>query len=323
MRRAADIDRIICHLASTTLSVVHARQLRDAGVSRGNVATRVARGWMARMLGDVYAVGPACLAPTFEMECMAGVLQCGDDARIDGVTGASLMELWNRRVDEIHVSTPHHATRTVAEGPYRFRRDRGVWLPAEPLAAGPIPVADAVHLAARCAEQMTQWQVAFVIGRAIYLRLATLEDFECAVAQRHGHIGNATLRRAVELTRAGSSGTRSATEDACLADLLRAGAPVPIVNVRGAMGLSRDEPDFVFPGPRHNIECDGGHHDQPGQASDDAARDADAAALGWNVLRFRARDYWRRRAFVVRELARFLRGGRVEMEPGSRTLVVR
>ncbi len=323
MGRTADIDLAICELAARTLSVVHASQLRLAGISRDVVATRVARGWMAPVIGGSYAVGPTCRAPSFDMRCMAGVLHAGREARIDGVTGASLLDLWNRRVDQIQIVMPSHATALGNSGEFRFRRQRTPWAPDEVVHVGPLPVGSALHLAARCAERMSPWQVAFVIHRAIYRGLASLDEFSTFAHARPRRRGNATLQLAIGLVRDGSVGTRSTTEDAALEGLIGAGIAPPIVNTRGAMGMPRDEPDFVFPTVRRNVECDGGHHDEPAQARDDRLRDAEAVDRGWGVLRFRARDYWRRRAFVTREVVRFVRGGPVELESGTRTLLVR
>lgn len=165
-------------------------------------------------------------------------------------------------------------------------------------------------------------QLAFVIGRALYEGLTTIEDLRShAVARSHAP-GNATLRAALALVESHSAGTRCRTEDEMHAEFVALGIEPDSVNARGALGLSRDEPDFVWQGYGCNVESDGGHHDEPAQAADDRIRDAEAAARGWRVLRVRARDFWSRRRWVMAKVQRFVLGDDVPMLPGTRVLRV-
>jgi very-short-patch-repair endonuclease len=65
-----------------------------------------------------------------------------------------------------------------------------------------------------------------------------------------------------------------------------------------------DEPDFVWPDLRLNVEVDGRHHLEPAQMAADEARDAIATDAGWRIIRVQSWLVWRRRAMVVRRIMR-------------------
>jgi hypothetical protein len=185
---------------------------------------------------------------------------------------------------------------------------------------GPIPVVGFVDMCIRMARTMTKWQIASVIDRGVFERLVTICALEGALATRHRHPWTKRVGDAIALVHSGSVGTRSASEDLLLEGLLAAGVIEPVVNTRGSAGVVRDEPDFVWPGHRVNVEVDGWHHREPAQAADDAARDAAVAGVGIRVIRIRAVDVWKRRPYVVAQVLQALGGEAVELEPGSRYL---
>lgn len=319
MRSTREIDRIILGLAARTESVVHAQGLREAGVDRDHVMERIRSGFMAPIVGLTYGVGPACHEPTFRMQCMAGALAGGAGSYIDGETAAWLIDAWNRPVDVVHVTTQLSAPNWSAT-PFRFHRARGLWLPTDHRFAGPIPIALVERMCCQFARRHSAWQLAFVIQRCIYLRLVTLAALE-KVAEVNARVpGNATVRDALALIRSNGVGTRGPCEDELLADLLDAGVETPTVNTRGCMGMTRDEPDFVWRAIRANVELDGRQHDEPRQAEDDRLRDAEAQRRDWRVLRVRARDYWRARPRVLHQILYFLHGGDPPRWPNSTTL---
>lgn len=306
MATSGDIDRMILTLASASESVVHARELRAGRVRRASVMRRVATGFMTPRLPRTYVVGPDGAAPNLRTRCVVGTKAGGPGSFVDGTTAAFLLGAWDDRFDDVvHVTTPGRSLGTRHPG-FVFHRAEPSWSPTEPVAVGAVDVVGFIDACVRAAMTLTKWQLAFVVQRGIYLRLVTLAELEAAVSHRSRHPGNETLRVAVALVRSGSVGTRGRTEDAVLADVSALGFEVPLVNVRGALGLSRDEPDLVWPGRRANVEIDGGQHDEPAQQADDERRDAEARSLGWRVPRVRARDYWRRRRSVVRRIAAFL-----------------
>lgn len=240
---------------------------------------------------------------------MAALLSGGDRALLDGEAAARLLRAWDRGGEIVEVTVPgrsHRRPAALGTHSFVFHRASGTWRPADPLAVGPIRTVGSVDICVRLASRLTPWQLAHVICRGRSLEILTIDALRHAVEVRAGARGNAVLRRAVELVVGGSVGTRSRTEDAVLADMLGAGVEEPLVNVRGAMELARDEPDLLWPQRGCNLEIDGGHHDDPVQAADDAARDRAARAAGWRVLRIRSRDYWHRRRATISAALRFL-----------------
>jgi very-short-patch-repair endonuclease len=302
------IDSAIIELAASSCSVVHARDLRRAGIGRDAIARRIRIGSMAQLLPRTYGVGPQCQSPSFEMLAMAGVLAGGDGAHVDGVTAATLRDVWNRGPAEIHVALPNRPAFTPP-APFVFHRSTGRCRPGGEK-VGPIPVVSFIDMCLRLARTMTPWQLAFVIQGGVFRDLVRLSDIEAAldVCARTPWIG--VLRDAVKLLRDDSVGTRTKSEDVALEALLRAGAPVPFVNTRGVHGLSRDEPDLFWRRERLNVEIDGEQHREPRQAADDLRRDHELADRGIRVIRVWSLHLWpiARRRRIVGHVMRALRG---------------
>lgn len=301
MARRRDIDSIINGLAAETCGVVDARALRAEGISRDAVAVRVARGTMVPMLPRTWAVGPMARNPTFEMRCMAGALAGGPGAVLDGSAAARLRGVWDRGNDFVDISLPDGA-RSRATG-WRFHRmRRSVGDAHVPGVNAPIPMASFPDMALMMARTHTPWQVAAVLREGCFRGMTDLAEIQSFVASHAWCSGVPVLRQALVLRRAGSAGTRSRSEDVLLGGLLRARALVPAVNQRGILGLSRDEPDFVWLAQRLNVEVDGEQHDEPTQAEDDRRRDAELAERGIHVIRIRSVDVWTRRRAVIRRI---------------------
>lgn len=307
MRTKRQVDQEILRIAARQESVVHARDLRAVGITTSMVSRRVLDKFMSPVIDRTYVVGPACAHPSFRMRCMAGTQAAGVGSHVDGETALHLLGAWDERVGtEVHVVSPGRALRN-RPGRFVFHRAAPGWIPAASIVDGAIPVVGFFDACVRGSRQLTKWQLAFVIQRGIYLRLIDLEEIIQLTLQRSGQPGDCVLRDAVQLVVDHSAGTRSRSEDAILRDVLvDPGVEEPLVNVRGALGLSRDEPDLTWPARRVNVEIDGGHHDDPAQAADDRRRDAEAAALGWRVLRVRTRTYWGNRHATIRRILAFL-----------------
>jgi very-short-patch-repair endonuclease len=272
---------------------------------------------MAMLLPRTYAVGPQCGTPTFEMKCAAGVLHGGPGARIDGSSAAALLELWDRHDGTVHVAVPR-GCRAMPASEYVFHRVDKMWVPSSELVAAPVPIVGFEDLCLRMSTTNTEWQVAFVIGRGMYARLCDIDRL-MEFAARHPHAnGVVVLRSAIELVRSGSAGSRSEAEDRLLELLRAAGMPVPIVNTKGVLGMPRDEPDFVWHGPRVNVEIDGAQHGDPIQAADDRLRDAEVMRRGYIPIRLQARDVYRRPSRVVACIRRALAGAPVDLDQATR-----
>lgn len=320
MGRGRTNDIVISELAHRTCDVVDAARLNAAGVSRDAIARRVQDGWMTPILPRVYAVGPSCHAPTLAMMAMAGVLAAGDGSAVGGATAAELLGVWDRGDGRVDVRGDRRVERSA---PDRFAFHVDGLRPERQAVHGGVPLVGAIDMCRQFAEDHTKWQTAFLIDRCAYRGLVTIERLERSVLDAGDHRrGMGVLREAIALVQSGSVGSRGRTEDDVIAGLEAAGVREPVVNTLGALGLSRDEPDLVWPSLMKNVEIDGGHHDDPRQATDDDLRDAEAEALGWRVLRIHWRDCRRRPALVIACIVRFLDGERVPLWNGTRRLMV-
>jgi very-short-patch-repair endonuclease len=306
MQSRRDIDAHILEIARALDSTVHARQLRAAGIDRGHVRARVSSGWMAVIVGLSYGVGPHAQDPTPDMLRRAALLHAGPAALLTGETGAEVLAGWNRGSGRCHVISS--ASITVSDPRFRFHRsrDRSNLLPAA--TSRRWPVLEPRLLCLDLARTLDPWQLAFVLCELRYRRHVVIEAFGEFIAI-HAHArGMTTLRRALDLVNAGSAGTRGRTEDRARELCASAGIRTMLVNVRGALGIPNEEPDFVVVGARLNIECDGGHHLEPLQAKQDRARDMLAGDLGWRVLRIWWEDIWECPELVIATIRAALAG---------------
>lgn len=310
-----NLDARITSLAAPTGGAIHATTLRDAGIGRSRIAERIRDGRMKRELARTYVVGPDAQHPTNEMLAWAGVLHGGPGSLVSHETALERHGVWDRGSDAIHVTAPR-SRRPCRHARIRFHAHDGALTPSTDIAGAPtVRVLDALLQAAR---SHTAHQVAYMIARAIYRQLASLEDV-FAITSTLRHVpGIATLRSAATLVAVGSAGTRSRTEDRLHAALGVAGIPPDEVNVRGCMGIVSDEPDFVWHGVRLNVEVDGGHHERTAQAATDRARDLEARSHGWRVHRVRAIRVWKELPAVVREVGALIRNANTNRQAARR-----
>lgn len=321
MLASRTIDARIAELAAPTCAVVRARDLRAAGISRQVIASRLAAGLMAEILPRVYAVGPTCRNPSFEMRCMAALLSRSSRAWIDGSTAARLVVGWERGDDVVHATVAGTPPSWHSPG-FSFHRRPIGWRPTRPTRIGPLETVGFEEICQRLARTATPWQLANVMDRGLYERRTGIGRLQFHCSAMRGHPGSATFDTAVRLILGRSVGTRSEAEDRVLADALASGAPVPLVNVRGSCGLPHDEPDLYWPDVRLNVEVDGRHHDAPAQQQDDAARDELVERQGIRVIRLRASWLWQpRRDTVASLVSRAIQGEQVPIDPRTRRLL--
>lgn len=316
------IDARIHALAAPTKSLVHARDLRAAGIGRPAIRARVAAGTMAVVIPRIYAVGPTCATPTYEQRCMAGLLARAGSSWLDGVAAARVLVDWDRSGDTVNVVVAGSVPNARYPG-YRFHRRDPLWMPDRPLARDGLTTVGFVDMCRRLGVSLTPWQLAHVVDVGCHRGLTTLDDLRRCLECSGGGPGSRVLARAVELAGRRCAGTRSASEDRLLGDVLAEGAPEPLVNVRGACGLPHDEPDLFWATAGINVEVDGRHHELPAQRADDAVRDELVEARGIRVIRIPARLLWgRQRRRVARLVLRAVTGGAVATEPRTRRLVL-
>jgi very-short-patch-repair endonuclease len=316
MPRGAVLDQAIIQLASTRASVVHARELRVAGISRDAVRHRVSSGAMTEVLPSTYLVGAFGGEPSLVTLCSAGIAHAGAGAFVDDVTAATMLDAWNRHDGSIHIGVTGTPPRT-SRPPFEFhghREDRSSSI----VQVQGVPIAGPVDLCVQLARSLTKWQVAFVIRGLAFHGLVDLEVLD-AHATALVHVPwITTLRDGIELVRCDSAGSRGPAEDRYLELLVRAGIDEPLVNVRGAALVVRDEPDFLWRSRRVNVEIDGRYHDDPIQRRQDDLRDEAVSANGIAVYRLEARDVFMRPRAVIEMTIRALRGELIATEQTSR-----
>jgi hypothetical protein len=145
--------------------------------------------------------------------------------------------------------------------------------------------------------------LARAVDRAEELRAFDLAAVEEVLSRCRGRQGTGPLRR-VLVDYAGPVVTRSGAEDRFLEILDRAGFALPAVN----HWIPLDEgsgyrPDFLWPDVRLIVEVDSRTHHATRRAfAHDRRRDRRLALVGYQTLRYAARDLYDRPDAVVAEL---------------------
>ena len=242
----------------------------DLGLSPPALSRRLKKGELVRRYPGVYSRGHGELSR--EARWMAAVLACGEGAALAGASAAALFSCsrWPETVPHVIVPRRHRAIAGIVIHHGRefdvVRRDG-------------IPVTTVARMLLDLAATHTPHQVCWVINEAAFRRLFSLDATSRVLERANGHRGTGVLRRAIELYRAGSAGTKSALEDRFLA----LGLPEPLVN----MPLHGYEVDFHWPRARLVVEVDG-NHTRPRDLGNDRARDATLRAAGYTVVRLTA-----------------------------------
>ena len=247
----------------------------ELDLSRNGISRRVARGALTRRYPGVYSYGRGELSP--EAGWMAAVLACGEGAALAHLSSVMLFECSRWPMSEPHVIVPR-----------RHRPVEGITIhhalgldPRDVTVFRGIPTTTVARMLVDLSASHTEYQVAYVINRAVYKHRFDLQATLRARARAKGHPGTGVLARAIDLYLAGSAGTRSDLEDQFLE--LVGGFPVPLVNMEH-LGY---ELDFHWPDPRLVVEVDG-NHTRPRDKRNDAARDRVLRDAGYTVLRFTA-----------------------------------
>lgn len=306
----ATIDATIAHLASSTFGVVTADRLRAAGISRSCVARRVADGRLVVMAPGIYLVGGA--PRSWEARATCALARSRGASALSHGTAAERLCVWDSRRGDgtIHVTgSPGARLGCIGDTVYH----RTAWFPPNHLLdVGGLATTTCTRTVCDLGTVFTAHQVTAVLREAQFLRLLDLSAIEHELARRGRQAGVAVVRRAIELHRAGSAGTRSRTEDHLLTAVLLGPLPEPCVNVRGIAGTHGVEPDLTWVRLRLIVEIDGSPHDAPHVAEGDRGRDELLRANGWHVIRFTADDVWKRRAQVVREIVALVQAGPID-----------
>jgi very-short-patch-repair endonuclease len=293
--RSTSVDARILSATLEGFPVVTRRAMRRHGVGRNLVARRLADGRLVELWPGTFLVGmsPSC-APSDVIHA-AAVATVMPQAALDGTTALHRREMWPRHDGSIHVASARgHAP--IPRYDVTFHRR----VVTAATAVDGIPTCTAVDALGAAAPLLTAHQLAHVIMRGQYLGELDLEAVEHAAQHGIHRRWRSRLRRAVELRRMGSAGTRSHSEDVLLPRATAAFGE-PFVNVRGVAGMPDYEPDMCWPDRRWIIEVDGDQHsDDPDERRRDLQRDELLRASGWIVVRVPWREARYRPAAAIR-----------------------
>jgi very-short-patch-repair endonuclease len=268
-------DVRLARLAAAQWGVLSLDELRQCGLSRNAVATRVRAGHLHPLYRGVYAVGHINLPP--EGRFLAAVKACGPTAVLSHFSAAALYGLvrWDDRFPEVTTTTARtHGGVRVHRQSKRDVRDitRHKGIPITTPARTLIDLAATFHYRA-LRRTVREAQRSLVTVRQILEALDRL-------GPRPG------IAKLTTILATGHAPTRSELEDAVLDLITRGGLQVPDVNLPLAIGGRRVVPDFRWPNQRLVVEADGAEwHDNPIARQDDAERQALLEAHGERVLR--------------------------------------
>lgn len=296
------IDARIARAATTGIPVITRRRLREAGVNRARVASRLADGRLTHAWSDTLLVGRHDLRDVpLDLLRRAAVATVEPNAALGGVSAIERLCGWRRFEDEIHVISdrwhedlPRHRI--------TFRRAREAPSADDIALVDQVPTFRPLPAMLQAARDCTAHQAANAIAELEYHTPLELDDVADAIDGGGRIIGAPVLRRAVALRRSGSVGTRGRSEDQLL-PYVTARRGEPVVNVRGAAGIPDYEPDMLWRKAGCIVEVDGGHHvDDPAIRAADLERDRLLKADGWCVVRIRWRRVWRDLPGVLRDI---------------------
>jgi Transcriptional regulator, AbiEi antitoxin len=261
-------DVRLARLAAAQWGVLSLDELRQCGLSRNAVATRVRAGHLHPLYRGVYAVGHINLPP--EGRFLAAVKACGPTAVLSHFSAAALYGLvrWDDRFPEVTTTTARtHGGVRVHRQSKRDVRDitRHKGIPITTPARTLIDLAATFHYRA-LRRTVREAQRSLVTVRQI---LETLDR----LGPRPG------IAKLTTILATGHAPTRSELEDTVLDLLLNAGFKHPEVNRPLTLNGRKLIPDFRWPEQKLVIEADGAaYHDDRLTREDDAERQAIRAA---------------------------------------------
>jgi predicted transcriptional regulator of viral defense system len=281
MRRKCTLQGLegdIARLAESQHGVVVRPQLRQLGLSEGEVERRISRGYLIPVHRGVYAVGHR--PTTQQARWMAAVLACGDDAVLSHWSAAQLLGIAPRRAIRSEVSRPGYfrgrpgiACRRVALAEDEWERIEG------------IPTTSLSRTLFDLAAIGTEREVQRAFQEAEVQRLTDRVSVPQLLERYPGRRGAPLLRRL--LTSQEPTGiTRNDFEERFVSFLDRYGLPRGIMNgtlpLRGRL-LS---PDCMWPEQRLIVELDSKEvHGTDRAFQGDRKRDRVLLAEGWRSMR--------------------------------------
>ena len=288
-------DRWLAELAGRQHADVAWWQIRDAGIPRAFVDTRVARGRLHQAGPGVFSVG--CAVSSREGRWMAAVLAKGPGSALSHTSAAALWGLLPAGDGAlVHLSVAD-ARNARPSGDVVVHRRKSL----ERAAVSGIPVTTVATTLLDLAATVDERRLEQAVENAERLKLFHLTDVQRVAGE--GRRGSRALLEAV--AEYDDAPTKQEFERRFLQLCRRRGLPRPDVNVHVA-GFERD---FVWPLHRVIVEADSRRFHGTWQAAErDRERDATATLAGYRSQRFTWRQLTRKTGMVEEVLRMLLRG---------------
>jgi very-short-patch-repair endonuclease len=280
-------DATIARLARVRHGVVRRATLRGAGLTRGEIDGRIARGQLHQVHRGVYAVGHRALSA--EGRWLAAVLACGPTAVLSHRSAAAL---WGLLGDSsaVHVTTEHRIR------PAGVMAHEGRLVPADRRKRRGIPVTSPSRTIVDEAQELDDDDIERMLREAQFRGLFDVMAMRDALTRRRSRVLTELLDDL--------NPTQSMLEDAFLRLCRRFRIPKPTAQIR----RGRRRPDFVWKDQRLIVECDSwAAHRTPYAFQADRTLSNAVQLAGWRILRFTTTDVRRRAAMVAEQVLRALR----------------
>ena len=280
-------------MAASAHGLVTRGQLLAAGLSRGQIEARLARGALIAVFPGVYRVGHA--APNLEAHYLAAVLACGEGALLAGLACGHLRGLvrGDARTPEVVTDTRRRIPGIIARRRPELARTQASTCRGVPALS---PAAVLVELAATLEDEP--------LGQACHEAGVRYGTTPKDVARVLLHCPNAKGRANLERILSGDTRiTLSRLESRFLRRLRDADLPLPETN-RPAGGR---RVDCRWPAHRLTVELDGYRFHSSRRAwEQDRRREREARLRGDEFRRFSWHDVFEEPAYMLGELRKLL-----------------
>jgi very-short-patch-repair endonuclease len=297
-----DLDRRMATIADRQQGVLRRRDLVDLGLSRTQIADRIAKRRLRPMYRGVYALGHRQLRR--EGFWLAAVWACGEGAVLSHWDAAALHDLLPPRGARIHVIRPSNAGRSPDSARIALHRV-GTFQPWEGRLIDGIPATTVARTLLDLAPKLRPRALEDLIARADRLRTIDLRAVHHSLQAHPRQPGAPRLRSVVDaLSHRAAADLRSPLETKLLQLCDDHNLPTPRANAT-IQGLLVD---FHWPGTNLIVETDGyAYHSTPSSFERDRERDQQLTLAGYTVVRFTYNQVTRTPEAVADRLRRLLR----------------
>ncbi|MDQ6744403.1 MAG: DUF559 domain-containing protein [Actinomycetota bacterium] len=294
MQRA---ERLIGQIAARQDDVVSRAQLVEAGLARGEIDGRIARGQLRRRHRGIYLTGHA--PPSTRTLARAALLACGEGAVISHGTAAAL---WGLAAPPVEAEVTVSGRNPGPKPGIRIHRVATLHPSEVRVLQHGLRITSPARTICDLAATSPRREVEHALQEAIVRRLLGEAQLGAVLAKAPARPGAAVMRDVLALER-GPCFTRSAAERALMRILDGGGLPRPEKNVRILGQLV----DALWRAPRLVVEVDGRlAHDHQLAFERDRRRHQALVAAGWRVIRLTFRQLRDEPLMVAARLAQAL-----------------